>query len=235
LQLKRRTFHAGGIASVGGDITQGLPRVEEIFERRIPKSAAIVSIAAGEVIEIENNPEGKNIIVLPDIGEGKSKSADISELFKYGGKSKAENYIINEVNKIYELQGASIARKHIEVIIRQMFSRRKIKESGDTLFAIGTVVEYGELVKENKKIEEDGGEQAVADEVVLGISDVALTTKSWLSAASFENTTRVLIEAAIRGKEDTLRGLKENVIIGRIIPAGSGFKGKEVDSKEKVE
>jgi len=266
-QLTMRTFHAGGIASVGGDITQGLPRVEEIFERRIPKSAAIVSIAAGEVIEIENNPEGKNIIVLPDIGEGKSKknekieylipikrmpmvkvgdkvekgdlltdgSADISELFKYGGKSKAENYIINEVNKIYELQGASIARKHIEVIIRQMFSRRKIKESGDTLFAIGTVVEYGELVKENKKIEEDGGEQAVADEVVLGISDVALTTKSWLSAASFENTTRVLIEAAIRGKEDTLRGLKENVIIGRIIPAGSGFKGKEVDSKEKVE
>ncbi len=271
-QLTMRTFHAGGIASVGGDITAGLPRVEEIFERRIPKSAAIVSNVDGEVLEIEDSPEGKKIVVLPDVGEGKSKdnekieyyllpnrmpivkvgskiksgdlltdgSADISEIFKYGGKDKAENYIINEVNKIYELQGASIARKHIEVIIRQMFSRRKVKESGDTKFAATEVVEFGEFIKENKKMEEDGKEKATGDIVVLGISDVAITTKSWLSAASFENTTRVLIDAAVKGKEDKLRGLKENVILGRKIPAGTGFglgaeNTKDSSSKKKTE
>ncbi len=263
-QLTMRTFHAGGIASVGGDITQGLPRVEEVFERRIPKSAAIISSVDGEVIEIEDSPEGKKIVVLPDVGEGKSKknekiehyvlpkrmslvkvgdkikkgdlltdgSADIAEMFKYGGKDRAENYIINEINKIYELQGASIARKHIEVIIRQMFSRRKIKEIGDAKFAIGEVVEYAEFVKENKRVKDEGGEEAQADAVVLGISDVALTTKSWLSAASFENTTRILIDAAVKGKVDTLRGLKENVIIGRRIPAGTGFKGGKDESKD---
>lgn len=263
-QLTMRTFHAGGIASVGGDITQGLPRVEEIFERRIPKSAAVISVSDGEVMEIEDTPDGKVIVILPDIGEGKNKknekieytvpikrmpivkvgdkvkkgdlltdgSANIAELFKYGGKSKAENYIINEVNKIYELQGASISRKHIEVIIRQMFSRRKIKESGDTSFAVGSIVEYGEFVKENDKVSEKGGEKAKAEEVVLGISDVAITTKSWLSAASFENTTRVLIEAAIRGKEDELRGLKENVILGRLIPAGTGLKEEQIKEKD---
>jgi len=265
-QLTMRTFHAGGIASVGGDITQGLPRVEEIFERRIPKSPAVISVSSGEVLEIsEDATEGKKIIVLPDIGEGKSKknekieyiiplkrlpmvkvgdkvlagdlltdgSANITDLFKYGGKDKTEDYIINEINKIYELQGASISRKHIEVIIRQMFSRRKIKDVGDTRFTIGETVEYGELVKENKRVEDEGGEKAKTEQLILGISDVALTTKSWLSAASFENTTRVLIEASIRGKEDNLRGLKENVIIGRLIPAGTGFgSGKEEENKE---
>ncbi len=263
-QLTMRTFHAGGIASVGGDITQGLPRVEEIFERRIPKSAAIVSSVDGEIIEIEDTAEGKKIVLLPDVGEGKSKkndkieydvlikrtplvkvgdkvkkgdlltdgSADITEIFKYGGKHRAEDYIINEVNKIYELQGASISRKHIEVIIRQMFSRRKIKDAGDTVFSIGEVVEYAEFVKENKKAEEEGYEKAKGDCVVLGISDVAITTKSWLSAASFENTTRVLIDAAIKGKVDKLRGLKENVIIGRFIPAGTGFVGGNNENSE---
>jgi len=159
-------------------------------------------------------------------------SANITDLFKYGGKDRTEDYIINEINKIYELQGASISRKHIEVIIRQMFSRRKIKDVGDTRFAIGETVEYGELVKENKRVMDEGGEKAKTDHLVLGISDVALTTKSWLSAASFENTTRVLIEASVRGKEDDLRGLKENVIIGRLIPAGTGF---EKNNKEKIE
>jgi len=264
-QLTMRTFHAGGIASVGGDITQGLPRVEEIFERRIPKSPAVISASSGEVIEItENSSEGKKITILPDIGEGKSKennkieymvpikrmiivkigdkvkagdlltdgSANITDLFKYGGKDRTEDYIINEINKIYELQGASISRKHIEVIIRQMFSRRKIKDVGDTKFTIGETIEYGELVKENKRVMDEGGEKAKTDHLVLGISDVALTTKSWLSAASFENTTRVLIEASVRGKEDDLRGLKENVIIGRLIPAGTGF---EKNNKEKIE
>ncbi len=253
-QLTMRTFHAGGVASAGGDITMGLPRVEEIFERRAPKSPAVVSHTSGVVTEVIRDEKDLIIKVLPGEGEGKKKgevieyetsskrtslvkvgdevkkgellsdgSADIAEVFMYAGKDAAENYIITEVLKIYELQGASISRKHIEVIIRQMFGRRKIKESGDTKFNLGDVVEQGMLALENERMEAEGGEKAKADPVVLGISEVALTTKSWLSAASFENTTRVLINTAIKGGVDTLRGLKENVIIGHLIPAGTGF------------
>ncbi|MHB1118384.1 MAG: DNA-directed RNA polymerase subunit beta', partial [Minisyncoccota bacterium] len=256
-QLTMRTFHAGGIASAGGDITMGLPRVEEIFERRAPKSLAIVSHTGGVVTEVTRDDKELIIKVLPSEGEGKKKgeaieyetsakrtpfvkvgdevkkgellsdgSADIAEVFQYGGKDAAENYIIAEVLKIYELQGASISRKHIEVIIRQMFSRRKIKDAGDTKFNQGDIVEQGELAIENERIEKAGGEKAKAEGIVLGISEVALTTKSWLSAASFENTTRVLINTAIKGGVDTLRGLKENVIIGHLIPAGTGFGAK---------
>ena len=253
-QLTMRTFHSGGIASAGGDITMGLPRVEEIFERRTPKSLAIISHTNGVVMDVVRGDKDLTIKVLPSEGEGKKKgeaieyetsakrspfvkvgdavtkgqflsngSADIAEVFQYGGKDAAENYIITEVLKIYELQGASISRKHIEVIIRQMFSRRKIKDAGDTKFNQGDIVEQGQFTLENTRVEEEGGEKAKADRAVLGISEVALTTKSWLSAASFENTTRVLINTSIRGGVDTLRGLKENVIIGHLIPAGTGF------------
>ena len=253
-QLTMRTFHAGGIASAGGDITMGLPRVEEIFERREPKSLAIVSHTNGVVTEVIRDDKDLIIKVLPAEGEGKKKgevieyetsakrspfvkvgdavakgqllsdgSADISEVFQYAGKDVAENYIIAEVLKIYELQGASISHKHVEVIIRQMFSRRKVKDAGDTNLSMGDIVEQGTLKKENERVEKAGGEKAKADPIVLGISDVALSTKSWLSAASFENTTRVLINTALRGGIDTLRGLKENVIIGNLIPAGTGF------------
>ncbi len=262
-QLTMRTFHAGGIASAGGDITMGLPRVEEIFERREPKSLAIVSHTNGVVAEVVRDDKDLKIKVLPNEGEGKKKgeaieyetsskrsalvkvgdtvqkgelisdgSADIAEVFHYAGKDAAEDYIITEVLKIYELQGASISHKHIEVIIRQMFSRRKIKDSGDTGFSIGEVVEQGELLQENNRIEALGGEKAKADPIVLGISDVALSTKSWLSAASFENTTRILINTALRGGTDTLRGLKENVIIGNLIPAGTGFGAHHKKSSE---
>ena len=261
-QLTMRTFHAGGIASAGGDITMGLPRVEEIFEKRAPKSLAIISHTNGVVMEVMRDDKDLIIKVLPAEGEGKKKgeaieyetsakrtpfvkvgdevkkgdflsdgSADIAEVFQYAGKDAAENYIITEVLKIYELQGASISRKHIEVIIRQMFSRRKVKDSGDTKFNMGEVIEQGELAFENDRIEKAGGEKAKADPIVLGISEVALTTKSWLSAASFENTTRVLINTAIEGGVDTLRGLKENVIIGHLIPAGTGFGLKGVTVK----
>ncbi|OIO31807.1 MAG: DNA-directed RNA polymerase subunit beta' [Candidatus Yonathbacteria bacterium CG_4_10_14_3_um_filter_47_65] len=257
-QLTMRTFHAGGIASVGGDITQGLPRVEEIFERKIPKSAAVINVSDGEVIEVENSMDGKKIIVLADpatktkgkerveyivplkrmsrvkVGDTVKKgdiltdgSADISELFKYSTKDATQDYILNEVNRIYELQGASICKKHIEVIVRQMFARVRIKEAGDTKFIIGSVVDKSVFNAENEKVKAGGGEVATAISIVLGISDVALTTKSWLSAASFENTTRVLIETAIRGTEDQLRGLKENVILGRLIPVGTGARIKE--------
>ncbi len=253
-QLTMRTFHAGGVASAGGDITMGLPRVEEIFEKRAPKSLAIISHTGGVVTEVVRDDKELKITVLPNEGEGKKKgepieyetsrartsfvkigetvtkgqflsdgSADIAEVFQYAGKDITENYIITEVLKIYELQGASISRKHIEVIIRQMFSRRKVKDPGDTMFNLGEVIEQGFLAEENDRIEKMGGEKAKADVIVLGISEVALTTRSFLSAASFENTTRILINTAIKGGVDTLRGLKENVILGRLIPAGTGF------------
>ena len=163
-------------------------------------------------------------------------SADISEIFKYGGHERAEEYIIHEINKVYELQGASISRKHIEIIIRQMFSRKKVKDAGDSSFSPGEIVETMELVEENDRVEKEGNTIAKAETIVLGISETALTTKSWLSAASFQNTNRVLITNAIRGGVDTLRGLKENVIIGRLIPAGTGFgkAGGVGDKKEEI-
>jgi DNA-directed RNA polymerase subunit beta' len=252
-QLTLRTFHAGGVA--GTDITTGLPRVEEIFERRIPKNPAIISETDGEVISITAKDIKEKIIkVLSDSKEDGKKnemeyvvafrrtpivktgdsvkkgqlltdgSADIAEMFKLGGKELVEEYIIGEINKVYELQSASISRKHTEIIIRQMFSRRKIKDAGETNFSAGDIVENTAFIEENMRVEDLNGKKAVAEIVVLGITEVSLRTKSWLSAASFQNTNRVLIENAIKGGVDTLRGLKENVIIGRLIPAGTGFK-----------
>ncbi len=164
-------------------------------------------------------------------------SADINEIVKYGGKEVAEEYIVDEINKVYDLQSASISRKHIEIIIRQMFSRKRIKDAGDTTFSPGEIVETIELIEENNRIDEEGaGKKAEASTIVLGITEVSLTTKSWLSAASFQNTNRVLINNAIRGGIDNLRGLKENVIIGNLIPAGTGFgvkRKKEVEEEDQ--
>ena len=263
-QLTLRTFHAGGVATV--DITTGLPRVEEIFERRIPKNPAIISQTDGEVLEITDNGKEKIIKVLSDTkADGKKNemeytvafrrqplvkagshikkgelltdgSADINEIVKYGGKEVAEEYIVDEINKVYDLQSASISRKHIEIIIRQMFSRKKIKDAGDTTFSPGEIVENIELIEENNRVEEEeGGRKAEAGTIVLGITEVSLTTKSWLSAASFQNTNRVLINNAVRGGVDNLRGLKENVIIGNLIPAGTGFGVKRINKNEKEE
>ena len=150
-------------------------------------------------------------------------SVDLGDLHKLAGKEKTEDYIIKEINSIYELQGVSIARKHIELVIRQMFSRRKIKTPGDSRFTVGEVVEHIDFVEENKKVATEGGEEAKAEPVLLGISEVALSTSSFLSAVSFQHSTRVLIDTAVKGGEDRLRGLKENVIIGRLIPAGTGL------------
>ncbi|MBI2046066.1 MAG: DNA-directed RNA polymerase subunit beta' [Parcubacteria group bacterium] len=271
-QLTMRTFHSGGIASVGGDITMGLPRVEEIFERRSPKIPAVVSTSDGEVMEVVTKGKEHTIAVLSDAPVKKTDKkagtieyaipfrrmpivaagdkikkgdlltdgqADISEIFKYGGKERAENYIIHEINKVYELQGASISRKHIEVIIRQMFSRKRVKDPGDTKFGAGEIVGGVELTKENKEVAQSGGEGAKAEPVLLGISEVSLTTQSFLSAASFQYTSRTLINTAIRGGSDHLRGLKENVIIGRLIPAGTGFRSKahhqdEIAKEEEI-
>jgi len=270
-QLTLRTFHAGGVA--GTDITTGLPRVEEIFERRIPKNPATISETDGEVISITAKDGKEKIIkVLSDIksddknnnkknemeyivafhrmpivkvGDKVKKgdlltdgSADISSMFKFGNKELVEKYIIREINKVYELQSASISRKHTEIIIRQMFSRKKIKDAGDTNFSIGDIVENTAFMEENSRIGElygkdAEGKKAKAETVVLGITEVSLRTKSWLSAASFQNTNRVLIENAIKGGVDSLRGLKENVIIGRLIPAGTGFKDRIKAETEK--
>ncbi len=262
-QLTLRTFHAGGLAGV--DITAGLPRVEEIFERRLPKNPAVVAHEDGTVIDIRINATERSIVVLHDTKvDGKANettyevpphrvaiiakggnvkkgelmtdgSADISEIFKHGGHEKAEEYIIHEINKVYELQGASISRKHIEIIIRQMFSRRKVKDAGESGFSPSEIVEAVELLDENAMLRTKGLTEAKADALVLGISETALTTKSWLSAASFQNTNRVLITNAIRGGVDTLRGLKENVIIGRLIPAGTGYKDKRTDKAPKTD
>ncbi len=255
-QLTMRTFHAGGVASQAGDITAGLPRVEEIFEKRKPKNPAAVSHMDGVITEIRANGQERTIVVTPAVGEVKAKkldneylvmpsrsilfrigsevkkgdiltdgSVDLDELFRYAGREQTENYIIREVSKLYELQGAAVSHKHIELIIRQMFSRRKIKEAGDTGFTRGEIVEVSELAERNLKAKAAGLEEARGDEVIMGISEVSLSRSSFLSAASFQHTPRVLIQASIRGAEDELLGLKENVIIGRLIPAGTGFQG----------
>jgi DNA-directed RNA polymerase subunit beta' len=255
-QLTMRTFHAGGTASVGGDITAGLPRVEEIFEKRKPKNPAVVCRIDGMISDIKVLGHDRLIVVTPESGETKGKkleneyvvipnrsiltkvgasvkkgevltdgSVDLDELFKYAGRERTEEYIIHEVSKLYELQGAAVSHKHIELIVRQMFSRRKIKDAGNTHFTRGDVVEVSEYVEANDLARERGGIESKADSVIMGISEVSLSRASFLSAASFQHTPRVLIQAAIKGAEDELVGLKENVIIGRLIPAGTGFKG----------
>jgi DNA-directed RNA polymerase subunit beta' len=256
-QLTMNTKHAGGAAAAGGDVVQGLPRVEEVFERRQPKNPATLATVAGTVSEIRDQGREKTIVVLPDVEDKKKNkaveytvyyprlvvvhqgqklvkgdfltdgSADLTELFKYAGREKAQEYIISQTSKIYELQGVTISRKHMEVIIRQMFSRRKIKNAGETDLSVGEVVEAWELDKANDRATEAGGELAVAETHLLGIMEVSLTRKSWLSASSFQNTTRILINSAVKGAVDPLRGLKENVIIGRLIPAGTGYKGSK--------
>lgn len=261
-QLTMRTFHAGGTASVGGDITQGLPRVEEVFENRSPKNPAVIAKLDGIISEIKTEDKERIIVIIPDeaqktksvsnteysvnhnrvilvkVGDKVKKgdiltdgSVDLDELFKYGGREKTQNYIIHEITKIYELQGEPVSRKHIEVIIKQMFSRRKIKSVGDTKFSQGDIVPLSDLFLENELVKSKGGEEAKAEPLLLGITEVSLSRTSFLSSASFQHTTRMLIQNALKGTEDNLKGLKENVIIGRLIPAGSNFKGS---SKNKT-
>ena len=255
-QLTMRTFHAGGTASVGGDITQGLPRIEEILEKRSPKNPAVVSKTDGMVVEIREEGRERVLVVAPEAGQGKKNgaaieytaphprmpfvkagdavvrgqlltdgSADLDDLFEYAGRAAVQEYIIAETSKIYELQGASVSRKHLEVIVRQMFSRAKITDTGDSDYSVGDVVEQWEYTESVKAMEAENKIAPKAREMVLGIKESALSRRSFLSAASFEQTTKILINAALKGSVDTLRGLKENVILGRLIPAGTGFNG----------
>jgi DNA-directed RNA polymerase subunit beta' len=252
-QLTMRTFHIGGVAG-GGDITLGLPRVEEIFEIRTPKNKAIISEVSGSVLEIKEENRDRTVRILPNDDDGTKRDVqeyvvpfgkgvvvrvddtiqkgqaisdgviDTKELFKVAGIAEAQNYIIREIGKVYALQGSPINEKHIEMIVRQMFSRMRIKEIGSTHFSKDEVVERDSLLEENDKVTRKNGEQAKSVRLLMGISKTALTISSFLSAASFQETTRVLINAAIEGQEDHLRGLKENVIIGRLIPAGTGYR-----------
>ncbi len=264
-QLTLRTFHTGGVAG-GGDITSGLPRVQEVFEVRIPGGKAEISQVEGKVLEITPErivrikstqssdrvpprttgksprasrkkaeiveykiPPNAAIWVKPDqiIKKGEQLyegSLDLRELFRLTDSKETQHYIIKEIQKIYVSQGAIIHDKHIEIIVRQMFSRVKIKDLGESSFNPSEVVEKARFLEENALLKKEKRKLSKAVPVLLGISKVALTTDSFLSAASFQETSRVLIRAAIEGKEDKLRGLKENVIIGKLIPAGTGFK-----------
>ena len=245
-QLTMRTFHQGGVA--GADITHGLPRVEEIFETRAPKGRAILAPFDGVVEKIEErgtlkvvrfNPEGKKgkatdvsvprgTVLFMQAGDKVTKgdrlsegNLDIHELYEHRGMTEVGRYIVNEVQRIYLSEGASINNKHIEMIVRQMFSRVKIREAGDAPdFVMGEIIEKSRFLEVNRQIKKEGGRPAKADETLLGITRIALSAESFLSAASFQDTSRVLVKAAIEGKIDRLRGLKENVIIGRLIPAG---------------
>jgi len=242
-QLTLRTFKAGGVAGAS-DITQGLPRVEEIFEARSPKGKAVMVQEDGEVIDISKDKNDNNII---NINEKKYKilkgyvlfvkkgdevkkgqqlcegSLDLKELFELTNKQETARYIINQIQNIYSSEGANIHDKHIEIVIRQMFSRVRVQNPGDTQLLPDDIVELNVFEKANALLKKNK-KTAKAQQLLLGITKVALTAESWLSAASFQETARVLINAAIMGSEDKLQGLKENVIIGKLIPAGTGFQ-----------
>ena len=246
-QLTMRTFHSGGVA--GDDITQGLPRVEELFEARKPKGLAIITEFAG-VANISDTKKKREVIVTNDeTGESKAYlipygsrikvqdgqvleagdeltegSVNPHDILKIKGLRAAQDYLLREVQRVYRLQGVEINDKHIEVIVRQMLKKIRIEDNGDTEFLPGTLVDVLDFEEENERLIEEGKEPAEGKQVMLGITKASLATNSFLSAASFQETTKVLTEAAIKGKIDPLIGLKENVIIGKLIPAGTGMK-----------
>ena len=243
-QLTMRTFHTGGVA--GEDITHGLPRVEEIFEARKPKGLAIITEIGGNVT-ISDNKKKREVTVtskddsktylIPFGSRLKVHDGDVLEagdeitegsvnpqdILRIKGVDALQLYMTQEVQKVYRMQGVDINDKHIEIIVRQMLKKIKIEEAGDTNFLPGTLVDKYEFEEENERISAEGGVPATGKQALLGITKAALTTDSFLSAASFQETTRVLTEAAIKGKVDPLVGLKENVIIGKLIPAGTGL------------
>ena len=246
-----RTFHTGGVA--GSDITNGLPRVEELFEARRPKKTAVVSEVNGTV-RIQDAKRTRNVIITTPEGEEKTYGIQYgihilvgegdtivrgqaiteghmspADITKINGLDALYDYIIREVQKVYRMQSVEINDKHIEVIARQMTRKVKVEDAGDTGLLLGSMVDISEFNTENEEIQAriDAGERdlrlAVMSPVLLGITKASLLTDSFLSAASFQETTKVLTEAAIKGKSDNLLGLKENVIIGKLIPAGTGM------------
>ncbi|MDU7382534.1 MAG: DNA-directed RNA polymerase subunit beta' [Schaalia turicensis] len=247
-QLTMRTFHTGGAASAA-DITQGLPRVQELFEARSPKMEAKMSEAAGRVHIDDEDPSVRRIIITRDdakeddvievsrrqellVAEGEHVEAgkpltegqlDPKEIVRIMGRSVAQKQLVDEVQKVYRDQGVGIHAKHIEVIVRQMLRRITILEPGDTTFMPGELVDRMAYLAQNRKVAAEGGQPASGRQMLMGITKASLATDSWLSAASFQETTKVLTEAAMNGKSDSLVGLKENVILGKLIPAGTGL------------
>ncbi len=248
-QLTMRTFHSGGVA--GDDITQGLPRVEELFEARKPKGLAIIAEGAG-VVSIRDEKKKREVIITnsetgeaknylipfnsrikPEIEDGKyveagdeltEGSVNPHDILKIKGVRAVQDYILREVQRVYRLQGVDINDKHVEVIVRQMLKKVRIETPGDSEYLPGMTADTLEFNETNEKLVEEGKEPATATQILLGITKSSLATNSFLSAASFQETTKVLTEAAINGKVDPLIGLKENVIIGKLIPAGTGMK-----------
>ena len=242
-----RTFHTGGVA--GGDITQGLPRVEELFEARKPKGLAIITELGG-VVEIRETKRKREVVITnQETGEAKAYlipygsrlkvqdgqvleagdeltegSVNPHDILKIKGVRAVQDYMIQEVQKVYRLQGVEINDKHIEVIVRQMLKKIRVEESGDSDYLPGINVDALEFTELNEKLEAEGKEPAKGTQIMLGITKASLATNSFLSAASFQETTKVLTDAAIKGKVDPLLGLKENVLIGKLIPAGTGMK-----------
>ena len=246
-QLTMRTFHTGGVA--GGDITQGLPRVEELFEARKPKGLAIITEFGGTATINDTKKKREIIVTNHETGESKAylipygsriKVQDGAELgagdeltegsvnphdiLKIKGLRAVQDYMIQEVQRVYRLQGVEINDKHIEVVVRQMLKKIRIEENGDSDFLPGTMVDTLDFEDTNERLIAEGKEPAVGEQVMLGITKASLATDSFLSAASFQETTKVLTEAAIKGKVDHLIGVKENVLIGKLIPAGTGMR-----------
>ncbi len=250
-QLTMRTFHTGGVA--GGDITQGLPRVEEIFEARKPKGVAVVTEISGTAVLHDDKKKREIVVTNHETGEEKTYlipygsrivqdildkenpevaagdpltegSINPHDIIKIQGVRAVENYMLKEVQRVYRLQGVDINDKHIEVIVRQMLKKVRIDDAGDSGYLPGGTVDRLDFIDKNEELEAEGLAQATGEQELLGITKASLATDSWMSAASFQETTRVLTDAAIKGKVDNLRGLKENVIIGKLIPAGTGMK-----------
>jgi DNA-directed RNA polymerase subunit beta' len=261
-QLTMRTFHTGGVA--GDDITHGLPRVVELFEARTPKGVAPISEAAGR-LKIEDTDKARKLIVVPDDGSEQieytvpkrsrlmpgvvdgaqvevgqqlvSGTIDPKQVLRIQGPRKVQEHLADQVQEVYRSQGVSIHDKHIEVIVRQMLKRITIIENGDAEFLPGELVERGMFEAENRRVVAEGGTPASGRPELMGITKASLATESWLSAASFQETTRVLTDAAIHAKSDPLLGLKENVIIGKLIPAGTGlarYRNVKVEPTEEA-
>ena len=257
-QLTMRTFHTGGIAGAE-DITQGLPRVEELFEARKPKRDAILAEISGTV-SLQETKKRRELVITSDEDAKETKSYQITygsrlkveegdhveagdeltegsvnphDLLRILGVKAVQEYLLTEVLSVYRLQGVGVSDKHIEIIIRQMLRKVRVEDSGDTDLLTGSLVDIFRFEEANRKAITEGGTPAIAKRILLGITKASLATESFLSAASFQETTRVLTEAAIRGKVDPLIGLKENVILGKLIPAGTGMKRyKDIQIKD---
>ncbi len=245
-QLTMRTFHTGGVA--GADITHGLPRVVELFEARKPKGLAQIAEQDG-IVAIEKSDKAAVVCITDEAGEehrytftprtrlfvedgnqvkaGKPLSEGSlypHDLLRLRGRTETERYLVKEVQTVYKSQGVDINDKHIELIVRQMLKKVRVDQKGDTTYLPGAMIDRYEFAQENARVKKAKGETAQYEEIILGITKASLNTESFLSAASFQETTKVLTDAALEGKKDTLNGLKENVIIGKLIPAATGLK-----------